>query len=146
MEKIEIKLADLSDLSAIEKVGDKLFDYPIKVDRAKEFFEDSRHHLVLGYLNGEVIGMASAFHYVHPDKDPTLFVNEVSVLEEHQSQGLGRELVRHLCEHGRKIGCNEAWVATESSNLSARKAYVGAGGVEEEESVVLFTLPIGADN
>lgn len=145
MKNIEIKLADMSDLSAIEKVGDELFDHPIKIDRAKEFLEDSRHHLVLGYLDDEVIGMASAFHYVHPDKEPTLFVNEVSVLGEHQNQGLGRKLVKHLCEYGRKIGCKEAWVATESSNLPARRAYVGAGGVEEEEPVVLITLPIDVD-
>ena len=37
-EEIEIRLASLDDLPAMEKVGDRLFDYPIKRNRAIEFF------------------------------------------------------------------------------------------------------------
>ena len=45
---IEIRLATLEDLPAIEKVGDELFDNPIKRNRATEFFEDPATSFVAG--------------------------------------------------------------------------------------------------
>ena len=140
LKNIEIKLATIEDLFAIEQVGDKLFDYAIKLDRAKEFLNDPRHHLVLAYYKGKIIGMASAFHYVHPDKDPALFMNEVGVIEQYQNKGIGRTIVKYLNEHAKKLGCGEVWVATESSNIAARKSFVAAGGVEDKEPIVLINF------
>jgi len=71
--------------------------------------------------------MASVFHYVHPDKPAQLFVNEVGVAASHQSQGIGLRLLTALLEHGRRIGCTEAWVATEQNNIAARALYRRAG-------------------
>lgn len=140
LENIRLALGTIHDLPALLEAGDKLFDFPVIEDSAKEFFADPRHHIALAHLNDRVIGMASAFHYVHPDKQAALFVNEVSVLEAFQHQHIGRALVKFIVEHGRNIGCNEIWVATEASNLAARKAYVAAGGKEDDEPVVLVTF------
>ncbi|MFY0625092.1 MAG: GNAT family N-acetyltransferase [Reichenbachiella sp.] len=133
-----IRIATVVDLSALVKVNGKLFDHKIKPHRAKEFLEDPRHHMLIAYDNGKVVGMISAVHYVHPDKDPQLFINELGVVEEFQNQGLGRELVRHMCEHGKNLGCTEAWVATAASNEAAIKAYTAAGGIEGSEGTILF--------
>jgi ribosomal protein S18 acetylase RimI-like enzyme len=154
MDNIEIKLATIEDLSSIEQVEDGLFDYAIKPDRTKEFLNDSRHHLILAYFKDNIVGMASAFHYVHPDKDLALFMNEVGVLKKYQNRGIGRAMVRLLYEHAKVIGCKEVWVATKSSNTAARKAFTAAGGVEDNEPVVLITFgpannsfnPDGANN
>lgn len=136
--EIEIRAAIHGDLAAMERVGDKLFDYPVKPNRAKEFLDDPRHHLFIAIHEEKIVGMASGFHYVHPDKDPELFVNEVAVLEEYQNKGIARELVRRLCQYGRSIGCRSAWVATEHRNLPARAAFVAAGGQEHPEAVALI--------
>ncbi len=136
---IRYTLASEDDLDAIVAIGDYLFDYPIKVNRAIEFLSDDRHHLFLAYDNANVVGMASAFHYVHPDKDPNLFINEVAVLEEYQNKGIGRTLVKKMVEFGRsELRCQEAWVATMESNRQAIKSYQAAGGKEEKECVVLI--------
>ena len=140
LENLKLKMATLTDLPAIAKVGDELFDHVIKIDRAKEFLMDDRHHLVLAFDADQIVGMASGFHYVHPDKDPVLFINEVGVLERYQNQGIGRTVVRHLYAHGKQFGCQEAWIATEESNQAARKAYLAAGGEEEKELVVLINF------
>jgi ribosomal protein S18 acetylase RimI-like enzyme len=137
-ENIIIRLATIDDLPALQGAGDQLFDYPIKPNRAIEFLKDERHHLVLAYHGDVIVGMASGLHYVHPDKDPELFVNEVSVLDEFQGRGVGRKLIKFLVEYGRELGCKEAWVATEKSNIAAQKAYLAAGGVPEEEPIVLI--------
>ncbi|WP_299530890.1 GNAT family N-acetyltransferase [Ulvibacterium sp.] len=137
-ENITIGLATIDDLPALQSIGDRLFDYPIKPNRTAEFIKDKRHHLVLAYHGDDVVGMASGFHYVHPDKDPQLFVNEVSVLDDFQGKGIGRKLTKFLVEYGRQLGCTEAWVATEKSNIAAQKAYLAAGGIAEKEPIVLI--------
>src|SRR4051812_40233519 len=53
--------------------------------------------LAFGHL---VVGMASGVHYVHPDRDPELFVNEVGVAETHRGRGVGRRLVAPLLAVG----------------------------------------------
>lgn len=136
--EIEIRLATINDLSAMERAGKKVFDNEIKVNRTREFLSDPRHHLMLAFDRDRVVGMASAFHYIHPDKDPTLFINEVGVTEEYQNQGIGRKLVKYLFEYGKTLDCKEAWIATEQSNKAARKAYLAAGGAEDNEPVVLI--------
>ncbi len=135
---VTYKLADTQDLPALIAVGDKLFDYPVKPESAEEFLGDDRHHLIVAYLQNKVIGMASGLHYVHPDKHPELFINEVSVLDEYQNKGIGRKLVQHLCEHGKTLGCKQAWVGTEVSNHKARKTYAAAGGKEDKEPFILI--------
>ena len=141
--KFTLKVADESDSKCIEEVGDSLFDHPIKLDRLNEFMADERHLLVLAYSEGNIIGMASGFTYVHPDKDTALFVNEVGVLDHLQGQGVGSSLVEFLCEHAQSIGCHEAWVATEYTNLKARAAFKKAGGTESPEIVSLITYSLG---
>lgn len=136
---IQYKLADQSDLQAMINIGDDLFDYPVKKSRAIEFLNDSRHHLFLAYNEDAIVGLASAFHYVHPDKNPNLFVNEVSVLESHRNQGIARTLVRKMIEYGKnELQCEEAWIATMNTNVPAQKAFIAAGGRREEEAVVLI--------
>ena len=135
---ILIQLATMNDLDAIEKVGDKLFDHAIKKERAIEFIEDPRHHLVLAYFDAEVIGMASGFHYVHPDKDPSLFMNEVGVQEAFQNRGIGRSLVKYLWEHAKTLGCKEAWICTDESNVAALKCYREAGGKRDDKTFIVL--------
>lgn len=136
--KIEIRLATIADLNAIEKVGDALFDHSIKRDRAIEFFKDSRHHLFLAFDGNSVIGMASGFHYVHPDKDPELFMNEVGVLEAYQSSGIGRALVKALWNYAQKFGCQAAWIGTEESNVAAQRCYLASGGIADPEPFIVY--------
>lgn len=94
--------------------------------------------MVLAFHMENIVGMASGFHHVHPDKDPALFIDEVGVLAEFQGKGLGNKLVHHLCEHGKELGCKVAWVVTENTNTAARKAYAKAGGLEDNGSFVLI--------
>ena len=81
--------------------------------------------------------MASAVHYVHPDKPPELWINEVGVAPTHRGLGIGRRLLEALFERGRALGCRQAWVGTEASNTAARRLYAAAGGVEAPEPFVM---------
>jgi len=96
--------------------------------------------MAVALVSGKVVGMASAVHYVHPDKPPEFWVNEVGVAPTHQGQGIGKQLLRALLAHGRAVGCSEAWLGTEEGNVVARRLYAAVGGDEEPMVYVTFKL------
>lgn len=135
---IQIRLASKDDLPALVAAGDMLFDYPVKVHRSHEYFSDPRLHLAIAMDQGKIVGMVSGVHYVHPDKEPELFINEASVLDNYQNKGIGQNLIKYIIGYARKeLDCKTAWVATEKDNIAARKAYRAAGG-KEDENIVFF--------
>ena len=87
--------------------------------------------------------MASAVDYVHPDKAPQLWINEIGVAPAHRRRGVGRRLLDALLAHGRTLGCTEAWLGTEDDNVAARRLYESAGNAPER--FVLYSFPLAAD-
>lgn len=137
---VTIRLLDQTDSAVLENVAADVFDHAIHPRWLAEFLADSRHHLAVALLDGQVIGMASAVHYVHPDKPPELWINEVGVASSHQGCGIGKQLMQTLLAHGRTLGCRESWVLTDAGNLSARRLYESAGGTEHSAILVSFQL------
>lgn len=137
-----IRPATPDDDRALIEAGGDVFDGPADPATTREFLSDPRHCMTLAIAGGRVVGFASGFIHLHPDKAPQLFVAEAGVADEFQGRGIGRELVRALCEHGRKRGCQGAWVATEPDNFAARKAYAAAGGKLSPEPFVMFEFDL----
>lgn len=124
----------------LDRVAPGVFDNPVDPRWTAEFLADPRHHMAVALLDGEVVGMASGVHYVHPDKAPELWVNEIGVAPNHQGRGLGRRLLAALFARGRELGCSEAWVGTEHGNIAARRMYAAVGGVEQSMVYITFDL------
>lgn len=109
---------------------------------SSEFLDDPRHHLVVA-LDGEVVvGFASGVHYVHPDKPPELWINEVGVAPTHHRRGIGRRLLAALLDHGASLGCVQAWVLTSPANTAACALYAGGGGREAPEHSTMFEFAL----
>jgi ribosomal protein S18 acetylase RimI-like enzyme len=139
---IEVRLLNRSDASVLDRVASSVFDNPVDQRWTAEFFADDRHHLVVALDEGVVVAMASAVHYVHPDKPPQLFINEVGVAPSHQGQGIGRRLLDRLVRLAEDLGCTEAWVLTDRSNTVAQRLYEGAGGLTPPEDCIMYTIPV----
>lgn len=138
--KITIRILGSEDAAVLDHVAADVFDNEIDARWTAEFLADPRHHLAVA-LDGEVVvGMASGVHYVHPDKPPELWVNEVGVAPTHHRQGIGRRLMEALFAHARELGCREAWLGTEEDNTAARRLYASVGGKEEPMVVISFRL------
>jgi len=136
-----VRILNPDEAHLLSNVASDVFDNPPDPRWTAEFFADPRHHLAAA-LDGEtVVGMASGVHYVHPDKPPELFINEVGVSEAYRGQKLGRRLMDALLEHARTLGCVAAWVLTEPDNTAARRLYASVGG--EEETCQIFVVPLG---
>lgn len=133
---IAVRLLGSDEADVLDNVAPDVFDHQIHPRWCAEFFADPRHHLVVALDGDLVVGMASGVQYVHPDKAPELWINEVAVAPTHHGQGIGRRLVTTLVQHGATLGCGEAWVLTSPANEPARRMYVAAGAVDDELTVM----------
>ena len=127
---IEIKVLHRGDENVLMNVAPVVFDNPIDTELTKEFLEDPRHHIAVAIDNGLVVGFASGVHYIHPDKPPELWINEVGLAPTHRRRGLGKAVLKALFEVGRAQNCTVAWVLTYRTNVAAMALYSSVGGTE----------------
>lgn len=135
-----IKTLSKNDASLLLGVADDVFDNPANEKWASEFLNDPRHHIVVAIVNEQVVGFASALHYIHPDKPTELWINEVGVSEEHQNKGIAKAMIKELFLLGKNLGCVNAWVLTESDNLPANRLYQSVGGEKSEAVMYEFKI------
>ena len=137
---IEIRILSATDGAVFDRMSPEVFDYEVDPHWSAEFLADPRHHLAVAIDAGTVVGMASAVHYVHPDKRPELWINEVGVASTHRGCGIAKRLLEALFDRARELGCREAWVLTDEANTIARRLYAAAGGRESTQVMVSFDL------
>lgn len=140
--RIEIRMLGNHEQALLSNVAPDVFDNPVEANWCTEFVASNRHHLAVALDGDLVIGMASAVHYLHPDKAPELWINEVGVAASHHRKGIGKKLMNELLRHGQSMGCTEAWVLTEEDNVAARALYKSAAGKEEAERPVYITFKL----
>lgn len=140
---LETRILDARDQAVLANVAPDVFDNALDPQLVSEFLSDPRHHLAVAIDRGTVIGFASGVHYVHPDKPAELWINEVGVSPDHQGRGVGKAVVRALLEHGRRLGCEQAWVLTDHANVAATRLYASVGGKAEPVPSVMFTFMLG---
>ncbi|HXW83126.1 MAG TPA: GNAT family N-acetyltransferase [Candidatus Binataceae bacterium] len=127
---IEVKVLHAGDDHVLMKVAPEVFDYPVDPALVHEFLVDPRHHIAVAIDDGVVVGFASAVHYIHPDKPPELWINEVGLAPTHRRRGLGKAVLQSLFEVARAQRCKMAWVLTDRSNTAAMALYKSVGGKE----------------
>jgi ribosomal protein S18 acetylase RimI-like enzyme len=136
--EISIHLVTAANVGLLDRVDDDVFDHDVEPALLNAFLANPSNLLMVAVADDVVVGMASGIAYVHPDKPLQLFVNEVGVSARFQRRGVGKELMTALLQHGRDLGCHEAWVATEEGNTAARGLYGAVGGREDDERAVVY--------
>src|SRR5580658_11270244 len=134
---VEIRLLTGADASVLRRVAEGVFDNPVDPAQTREFLADPRHHICVAIEDGEVVGFASAVHYVHPDKPTELWINEVGVAPAFHRRGLAKAILKELLSHARSIGCTQAWVLTDEDNGPARALYQSVGGDGGQPSLMV---------
>ncbi|HSB55707.1 MAG TPA: GNAT family N-acetyltransferase [Gemmatimonadales bacterium] len=136
----EIRILGPADRGLLSKVAPEVFDHDLDPALTEEFLGDPRHHLAAAIEAGIVVGFASAVHYVHPDKPPELWINEVGVAPSHRRQRLAQQLLQALFDLGHRLGCHEAWVLTSPANQGAMRLYEAVGGRRMTDPPAMFTF------
>jgi aminoglycoside 6'-N-acetyltransferase I len=138
-----VKVLSVTDLPLLMNTADGVFDNPVNESFAREFLNDPRHHIVVALVDGVVIGFASAVHYIHPDKPPELWIDEVGVAPAHQNKGVGKAIMTEILQVGKQLGCVTAWVLTDRSNAAANGLYKSVGGQAAEGDTAMYEFGLG---
>lgn len=120
-----------------------MFDADLDPDRLAAFLADPLHLLAVARAGDLVVGQVRAMIQLQPDGPSQLYIDNLGVAPDHQRRGIGRGLLREAFRWGQENGCEEAWVATELDNLSARALYDTIRSAPEE-AVAYFPLNIRA--
>lgn len=129
------------DEAVLERVAHGVFDRCVQHHWLRDFLRDPAHHLIVAIEDDVVVGMISAVVFLHPDKAPQLWINEIGVGSAHQRRGIGRALVDETLALGRALRCTCAWLGSEPENFTAHRLYERAGG--SGAPCVLFTFEFG---
>lgn len=116
----------------LDDVAKGVFDEAIRPDQTVAFLAEVSHVMVLAISDGQVVGMASGVRYLHPDKLPSLWINEVGVGDDWLRRGIGKRLMEAMLDRAEAWGCEEAWLGTEEDNVPALALYRSMKGDEEK--------------
>jgi len=141
----DVKIIRLSNptVHVLDCIAHGVFDEAIKPSQRDAFLAEENHHMLLAVSDGQVVGMASAVKYLHPDKLPSLWINEVGVGDDWLRQGIAKKLMDTMLQLSEELGCEEAWLGTESDNAPALALYRSLNG--EEDAGAYFTWDTEAD-
>lgn len=134
---LEVRRLQPADLDLLCAAPEGIFEDPVDRQQAAAFLADPGHEIVMAFLDGAAVGIATGTVIRHPDKRPTLFINEVGVLEAHQRQGIATLIVQCLLDVARAGGCDGAWLGTEADNAAARGLYEKLGA-QASDGIVIY--------
>lgn len=138
---IQIKHLTSGDEAILERVAIDVFDEAIDPDYLRSYLAEANHHMIVAINANEVVGQIRAVVHKHPDRADELYIDNLGVTPTLQRQGIATKLLDAMLELGRSLGCEEAWLATESNNTQAKGFYESYKALEPEPMVFyLFKL------
>jgi aminoglycoside 6'-N-acetyltransferase I len=138
--ELEIRQVKPGDVALFDRVADAVFDEPVDPGRLAAYLAQPGHHMLVALRAGEVVAQVAAVIHRHPNKPTELYIDEVGVTPALQRQGIARAMLERMLALGQALGCEEAWVGTETDNQPARGLYESRGAAAEPFVLYLFKL------
>ena len=124
----------------LDSVAEDVFDEPIVAKRLAAYLTDPNHVMIVAIAGERVVGQCAAVIHRHPDKATELYIDEIGVAPEFKRRGVARRLLEDMLAFGKALGCEEAWVGTESDNQPARGLYETQGATAEAFAMYVIKL------
>ncbi|MET3663958.1 GNAT family N-acetyltransferase [Caulobacter sp. 1776] len=121
----------------LETIAEDVFDADIDARRLATYLESPGHLMVVAVRGNQVIGQVAAYVHGHPDRAPDLYIDNLGVAPPFQRRGVARRLVEEVLAWGKTLGCDQAWIVTDTENTAARALYEGLGAAAEP--IVMFS-------
>lgn len=138
---IQIKQLAPGDEAILGRVATDVFDEAIDPDYLRSYLAEANHHMIVAIQAHEVVGQIRAVLHRHPDRPPELYIDNLGVTPTLQRQGIATKLLDAMLGLGKTLGCEEAWLATESNNTQAKGFYESYKALDPEPMVFyLFKL------
>jgi len=120
------------DAAQFQSIAPDVFDEPVRPDRLAAYLRSPGHLMVLAFEGGRVVGQCAGVLHRHPDKPTELYIDEVGTASTHRRRGIARQMMDELFAWGRELGCEEAWLGTETDNEPAKALYRRYRPTEDE--------------
>jgi ribosomal protein S18 acetylase RimI-like enzyme len=130
MEGIALRRLGPDDEALVLEAPDDIFDNPPDPVQTRAFLASPANLLIAAFDGDRMVGFSSGTVLLHPDKPPSLFVNELGTAEGWRRRGIGTALTLEIVRAAREMGCEGVWLGTEIDNAAARATYRKAGGRE----------------
>lgn len=137
---IEIIRLTAANADLLRNVAEDVFDTEVVTARLRAYLAEPVNLMIVAVDGDLVVGQAAAVIHKHPDKPDELFIDEVGVSPDWRRQGIARRMMQALFAHGRSMGCQASWLATEEDNLPARRLYESFG--EDGVAIVMFDFDL----
>ncbi|MEO0752791.1 MAG: GNAT family N-acetyltransferase [Pseudomonadota bacterium] len=137
---VTIHFATQSDRDLILTSQD-LFDDAPRAEWVDVFLADPRHHMALAVEGSTCLGFLSALDYVHPDKPPQMWINELGVVETRRREGIATALIDATLKEARLRQCSELWVLADPTP-EALGFYASLNAQREGSHIAMFTFDL----
>jgi ribosomal protein S18 acetylase RimI-like enzyme len=124
----------------LSNVADEVFDGDIDPRRLETCLASPGHLMMVAVSGQQVVGQVAAYVHHHPDQAPDLYVDNLGVAPAFQRRGVARGLIEDILAWGKALGCQQAWIVTDTDNTAARALYESRGA--EAEPIVMFSYPL----
>lgn len=111
------------DEAMFQSIAPEVFDEPVDAGRLHAYLRTPGHLMVLAFEGELVVGQCAGVLHRHPDKPTELYIDEVGTASTHRRMGIARLMMDELFAWGRELGCEEAWLGTETDNEPAKALY-----------------------
>lgn len=125
----KITATEFEEWEKLYKLYGEFYKISIDVHHAKlvwEWIHDPKQAFFAygAYINEQLIGFTHHRIFLHSLKGGTsLFLDDLFVLREHRTKGIGKALLNHLFEESKKDGHKVVRWITDPSNTTAKKLY-----------------------
>lgn len=129
---VALKRMQSGDEAVFYNIAPEVFDEPIHAGRMHDYLRTPGHIMVLALDGDLVVGQCAGVIHRHPDKPTELYIDEVGTASTHRRLGIARQMMDELFAWGRDLGCEEAWLGTETDNEPAKALYRRFDPTEDE--------------
>ena len=120
---VTVRRLQPGDEALFQSIAPEVFDEPIHAGRMHDYLRTPGHLMVLAFDGDLVVGQCAGVLHRHPDKTTELYIDEVGTASTHLRQGIATLMMDELFAWGRELGCEEAWLGTETDNEPAKALY-----------------------
>ena len=134
---MEYKRLEEKDLALmLDFVDDESTRY--SVEDLRNFIRDDRNYGFIAKTEDKIIGFATAYMLFRPDGKKSFYLDAIDIMADYRGNGYGTKLMELVRDYAKSLGCDEMFLVTSRSNISACKCYENTGGVSESQDDVVY--------
>lgn len=135
---MEYKKLEEQDLQLmLNFIDDENTEY--NLNDLNRFISSANNYGFIAKENNKIVGFAFGYTLLKPDGKVSFYLHAIDVILNYQGKGIGTSLISFICNYLKNIGCNEMFLITNKSNISACKCYEKSGGINDADDEIVYT-------